>query len=206
MARAKTTKPVAKKAPADLELRITATIMSCREHIMQYFKGTCVERLTAGSNVSRDMVGMPRLQYQYMREDVRVREPQLLLIGSLPIAVLRKIPDSLTFNTKVLDLSPGLKLVEVELRKFLQQYLGGIEVRNNATLQLDERNTINMPKAVDDNKLFTALPADSQEPDPYAAILEHMRLTTRPAQDLVFTYNGVYADRGPTIVWDEVQF
>lgn len=109
---------------------ILATTMAIREQLMEYFKGTCVERFTDGSNVFlRELGGSSR--YQYQRENTMRTRPCELMLGDLPLLKVQKMPDKVIFYEKILTRSPQLQAVYQELQTFLDKYLGAIEVEKD---------------------------------------------------------------------------
>jgi hypothetical protein len=107
-------------------LAIQTTVMAIREEIMQYFKGSCIEKLTENTNV-RLVFKDQRSNYFYERRDAENRQPALIFIGGVPVLGVQHAPDKITFYTGTLKRSKQLAQVMVELEKFTKDYLGAIE-------------------------------------------------------------------------------
>lgn len=111
---------------SDLE----ATVMALRETLMEYFKGTCVEKMTRNSNVnlypiSERQRGLSRAE----RWRLSFKRPRILLLADVPLATVGQEPDTITIHTAVMGRSPQLKKVRKELEKFLKTYLPGVEIK-----------------------------------------------------------------------------
>lgn len=179
---------------SEMDNRIKATVMGIREEVMKYFKGTCVERLV-DHNVHRiplaRMIG--RLPYQYQRNDLANRDPQVLMIGDVPIATLERIPETITLHTQVMRLTPGLLRVDTEVRCFLDRFLSGVPVRENDTLEFVDSVAMTLP-AVNDYTLFRA-EAIGGQPDPLEFMQEYVISRAR---------GGMYTS--VSIDWSELGF
>jgi hypothetical protein len=107
------------------QIALESTVMAIREHLMEYFKGTCVERMTTNTNVA--MQGIEgNAQYQYERIIHNNQNPKLLKIGQVPIAKVHKASDTIVIFTSVLDRSRQLRQVRRMLEEFMDDYLAGV--------------------------------------------------------------------------------
>lgn len=108
---------------------VETTIMAIREQLMEYFKGTCIERFTTESNITlrgSNYIG----RHNYEREDYERRRPCEVLIADVPIMTLKKSADEIVFYDKILGRSPQFRKVKKELELFLKRYLQAIEVKH----------------------------------------------------------------------------
>lgn len=104
------------------------TIMNIRERLMDYFKGTCVERMTASGNVM--LVKDYRIsseQHQYVRLAIQDENKHIMVIGHTKIFTLTNAPKKIVFYS-CLDRSPQLREVKKEIEQFMHDFLGGVEV------------------------------------------------------------------------------
>jgi hypothetical protein len=112
------------------EIGVEATTMAIRELLMEYFKGTCVDRMTANNNIRLVSVSTTRA-YQYQRRQAEYQQPKAVTIGGIPIMNVQKSPEKVVFNTRLLNRSPQLSEVYKNLKVFMDNYLGGVEVKHN---------------------------------------------------------------------------
>ena len=113
-------------------LAIETTVMAVRESIMDYFKGSCVERMTKNTNVytlpvETNLRGRPN----YERVEIQNRSTTIILLGGLPIVTVEHLPDTITINTGVMKRSKQLRAVNKQLAEFLKVYLPGVAVTEN---------------------------------------------------------------------------
>lgn len=113
------------------KISIEVTTMAIRETLMEYFKGTCVERLTENSSVRLRNIPASERQYQYQRREYENKKPMTVMLGGLPIATVQKAPEQIKFHDKVLTRSPQLREVYRRLQHFMDKYLQGVEVKHN---------------------------------------------------------------------------
>lgn len=106
-------------------IEVQTTVMAIREELMNYFKGTCVERVTTDRNIRTVGLGATR-GYYYLRRQTENESPRLLLIGDVPIATLRLSPDRVTFHRGSLSRSKQLREVYALLEEFMHDYLAGV--------------------------------------------------------------------------------
>jgi hypothetical protein len=111
---------------------ITNTLMAIREELMCYFKGDCVEKMVARTNVEvQEVVISMRGRPNYERVALRNEKRSILFIGGTPIAILRQAPDRLELQTDVLRRSPQFKEVEKQLKDFMAMFLPGVIVEEH---------------------------------------------------------------------------
>lgn len=118
----------------DTEVRdgIQTTVMAVRETLMEYFKGTCVEKFTQDSNVTTTSVSPQQQgQFQYLRERESRQNPMMLWVGKVPILSLQKFPERVEFYARPLTRSPQLSQLYDELQVFMGKYLVSVEVSHN---------------------------------------------------------------------------
>lgn len=111
---------------------IAITTMAMREEIMCYFKGTCVERMTFRSGVRlfkipHDFRGVAR----YRRTEIEIDDDNLLTIANIPFAILGKSPRRIVFLTTTTERSPQFRAIKRGLRKFAEQYLPSVQVKQS---------------------------------------------------------------------------
>lgn len=127
------------KQSSPSSLGIEASVMAIREVVMEYFKGTCAERVTAGGRVSTynlriNMRGRPN----YERVSLQNRDITLLVMGGAPILVLERCPDTVYFHTGVFDRSKELRKVRTLLKDFFKQYMPGIVLKASRNLEVKD--------------------------------------------------------------------
>lgn len=130
------------------------TIMNIRERLMDYFKGTCVERMTQSGNVM--LVKDYRIssdQHQYVRLAIQDENKHIMVIGNTKVFTLTNAPKKIVFYS-CLDRSPQLREVKKEIERFMHDFLGGVEVsyikrkqeeRDDSELMKQTRLQENMP-------------------------------------------------------------
>jgi hypothetical protein len=108
------------------DIAIESTIMAIREVLMEYFKGTCVQRMTD----SQVFLAVPSTyaEYQYQRIELQNKQPRNLMLSGFSLLEVSKLPDTVTLNVKVFDRSPQLREVYAGVKEFLDKYLVGVEV------------------------------------------------------------------------------
>jgi len=110
-----------------VDIGIQTIVMAIREELMSYFKGTCVQRLTTGSNVRMSTVGEHMENYQYVRRQAQNEQAQILWVGTAPILTVKQAPDRIIFHLTVLNRSPQMREINKGVQKFIEQFLIGIE-------------------------------------------------------------------------------
>lgn len=110
----------------DTNTTIDATIMALREELMQYFKGTCIHRLTTADNISWRQA---RLQggnlHRYQRDQYESKNEKILFLGGVPILTVKHTPDIVIFH-KTLERSEQLRAIKVGLEEFFNNFLRGV--------------------------------------------------------------------------------
>lgn len=110
-----------------VDIGLESTIMAIREELMNYFKGSCVERFTTNRNVKLNgLSNYVRFDYQ-RRECDRMQQVKILSVGSLPLMRVSKSPFKVTFHTAVLNRSPQLRAVRQGVEDFLDEFLPSVE-------------------------------------------------------------------------------
>lgn len=108
-------------------LQLESTVMAIREHLMDYFKGTCIHRFVEKHNITMMNVSSPaREEYQYIRRQAEAEAARVMYLDSAPILTVKLNPDRIIFNTKVLNRSPELRDVHKEIEAFMQEFLPGV--------------------------------------------------------------------------------
>lgn len=105
---------------------ITPTVIAIREQLMEYFKGTCIERFTTNGSVRLRGDGSPQ-RYAYQRREFELALPSILWISDVPILSLNRNPESILFHS-TLDRSPQFRAIKGEVNKFMHNYLAGVQV------------------------------------------------------------------------------
>lgn len=132
--------------PKDMGLQ--ATVMAIREEMMNYFKGTCVDRVTANRNVRLTRLPSDRLPYQYQRLELERKRITGLYVADTLLFTLQLEPDRVLFG-KELDRSPQLREVKKAVDKFMERYLAGVN---------RDYYDGTPPQEVDDSELLTTRP------------------------------------------------
>jgi hypothetical protein len=110
---------------------IEATVMGMREHIMHYFKGTCIDTLINDRGVIQIQdVPTTNLQYSYQRVEYQNKSPKRLTLKGIPVVDLMRSPNVVYIHTKTLQRSPELRKVKALLTAFFDEYLTGVERRD----------------------------------------------------------------------------
>lgn len=112
-------------------LAIETTVMGIREELMQYFKGTCIDRVTTSRNIRRVPVGRARGGYYYQRRQADNEKAEVLLIDNVPIATLRMAPERIVFHRATLGRSKQLRKVHDMLEEFMKDFLAGVTKEYN---------------------------------------------------------------------------
>lgn len=111
---------------------VEAIVMNLREILMEYFKGSCVDKLISTSIIKRVAVNPSNSgQYQYQREQARRAQEQRVYIRDVPIMNIQHSPDRVTFYTEILSRSKELRDIHRDVDKFLQEYLPAVEREEN---------------------------------------------------------------------------
>ena len=105
---------------------IQSTVMAIRENIMEYYKGTCIERLTS-SNISRREVSH-NYNYHYERDNYHLMDEQQLMIGSIPILNLKKHPEITILYGETLGRSKSFRAVNEGIEYFFAKHLDYVEL------------------------------------------------------------------------------
>lgn len=132
--------------PKDMGLQ--ATVMAIREEMMNYFKGTCVDRVTDNRNVHLTRLPSDRLPYQYQRIEQERKRITGLYVADVLLFTLQLEPDRVLFG-KELDRSPQLREVKKAVDKFMERYLAGVS---------RDYYDGTPPQEVDDSELLTTRP------------------------------------------------
>jgi hypothetical protein len=112
-----------------VEEDIKATAMALRETIMEYFKGSCVERLVTSNNIRVTSIENGRAEFQYQRRHIEEQNRKLVSLSGVPLFSMHKMPDTLTFYEDTFKRSPQLRAVNAELSVFMDKYLIGVEIK-----------------------------------------------------------------------------
>lgn len=115
------------------KVALQSTVMCIREQIMEYFKGTCIERLTTNHNVQLVPLRryMGRGEYQYIRQRMEREQACFVTVGGVPILTIKKSPSKIIFHEVSLKRSPQFRYIYKELEAFMELYLGAIEKEVN---------------------------------------------------------------------------
>jgi hypothetical protein len=114
------------------QLDLEINVMAIREMLMEYFKGTCVRRVTDNHNVTLQSI-QKSSNYYFERRENEIKNPVLLYVSNVPILTLSKEPETLTLHLGTLERSKELREVRIELEKFMHDYLRGVRIEvNNA--------------------------------------------------------------------------
>lgn len=112
------------------QFAIESTAMAIRENLMDYFKGTCVQRFTT-CNVELVGVGLhidhEGRAFNYEREQHSLRRPMHVLIGGEPVMQVSLYPSKVTFYTARTKPSSQLSKVVEKVSQFLDDYLPTVE-------------------------------------------------------------------------------
>jgi len=112
----------------DTKLATEATVMAIRESLMEYFKGSCVERVITNSNVRLSSVSNgTHGTFMYQRHYAAKENRCVLFIGSTPILTVRHLPDTVILHRSVLNRSREMREISGQIEEFLDEYLSAIE-------------------------------------------------------------------------------
>jgi hypothetical protein len=101
--------------------------LAIRETLMEYYKGTCIQRLTSTSSV--DLVPMEQASsgdHYYLRREATLRSKKLLFYDGIPIATLCKNPMTIKFESTAIATNELAEVKEL-LIEFLRTYLTGVK-------------------------------------------------------------------------------
>lgn len=113
------------------DVSVEATIMSIREQLMIYFKGSCVQHMTSNTNIHVYLVEISmRGRPNYNRVQILNNCLSRLFIGTVPLMTLGKMPETVTLHTDILRRSPQFRAIQTEVEKFLGTYLPGVIVEH----------------------------------------------------------------------------
>lgn len=114
------------------EIAIQTTVMALREQLMEYFKGTCIERFTENTNIRFiNASTRGRANFSYLRREAENQRPMIVMLGGLPIMTVQRAPEVAVFHATLLTRSPQLRQVYQELKVFMDKYLGGVETKHS---------------------------------------------------------------------------
>lgn len=109
------------------DVKLETTVMALRETLMQYFKGSCVARLTDGAGIECRTVYQPRMKYQYQRLQAEAERAKVIYLGGVSLMTVRLAPDRLVYHTITMGRSPQLKQIHKMIDKFLDHYLPNVQ-------------------------------------------------------------------------------
>lgn len=184
------------KQPSEDEIRhgIEATVMAFREHIMQYYKGTCIERVTNSHNIGLIPMQSRSGRYQYQRVANSVRDKHVLALGNTHIGYVEKLPDAITFDLEKLSRSPQLRAVHKGLEKFMGRYLPSIQVKTKGVANNREKDDSNLVLMTFHNVANTRDEVMDSE--------QQMRAEAMRYYDIALTPNSQWTTSVPaTMVW-----
>ena len=114
----------------EVNIPLEITFLAVREELMQYFKDYCFDKLIARTNVSvRRTEGM--YGHAYERRESENTRPSVLYIGDVPIASLKREPDSIIINRCIMNRSKELKAIMHKIDEFLNEFLRGVRKEYN---------------------------------------------------------------------------
>lgn len=109
------TKTLSNSLANEQELAIQTQVMAIREQLMEYFKGTCVQRLADGAKIEIATVYPAHTRFTYERRELENRQPARVYLDQVPILGLIKAPDSVTFYEGTLGRSPQLREIKLQI-------------------------------------------------------------------------------------------
>lgn len=109
-----------------LDVGIQTTVMAIREELMDYFKGTCIQRVTENSGVRLSRVE-EHLTYTYLRRDAENTRTARIYLKDVPILTVKSSPDKVIFHNFLLHRSPQLRKVKGGIEEFMNKFLMGVE-------------------------------------------------------------------------------
>lgn len=121
----------AKKLGLDkADIALQTTLMTIREELMVYFKGSCVERLTQNQNIQVRPLRQDG-NYYYERRQADNKNTHRLALAGIPILTIQMSPDMVVFHTGVFQRSKQFRALEKQLRKFFYDFLPSVTVEAN---------------------------------------------------------------------------
>jgi hypothetical protein len=112
-------------------LAIETTVMALRETIMEYFKHTCIERLTSDAGIQFKRIRATETRFQYQRREAEAQDRQVLYLSGLPILEVQRDPEKLVFYKTMLTRSKELRDVYQGLQNFMEKYLSAVTVEDD---------------------------------------------------------------------------
>jgi len=112
-----------------IEDGIQSTVMAIRESVMEYYKGTCIERLT-DTNISRRGVHH-NYHHLFERDNYALVDEQILRIGDTPIMNLKKNPDLTTLFGATLDRSKSFRAIRAGVETFFTKHLPNVALERS---------------------------------------------------------------------------
>lgn len=122
---------------SDLE----TTTMAIREHLMTYFKGTCVDRMIRQSNISTRSVSDYRLarpQFIFQRRENEIRGESFLFIDDTILMRLSHEPEMILMYDKVFARSTEFAKVKLNIENFMAKFLPPVKVAHSDVTRFSE--------------------------------------------------------------------
>ena len=108
------------------QLAIDNTIMAIREFLMEYFKGSCGDKLALPSSVTVKKFPTSG-NFYYERRESENSQGKVISIKNVPVMRVQLSPDTIVLFSKTLSRSKQMREVRDKLEMFLDKYLQGIE-------------------------------------------------------------------------------
>jgi len=147
---------------------ITPTIMAIREVLMEYYKSSCVERLTTNSDLYLSELPRERRRgrtYQFEQWEAQQHNKRLLSLSGVPLFTVQHSPEEMTMHMMSLNRSKQLQAVRAGVEDFMVKYLSGVTVRRDKSPYVAHGITIKAnKKLLDDSKLMQAQVRDVANP------------------------------------------
>lgn len=167
------------------EQEIMLTTLAIREHLMEYYKGTCVDYRVHNDNLNFRNRNDEPTEFQYQRRLNEMRRGMDFHFGGAHLAAMRKEPDEFMF-TQCWNRSPQFRAIRENLKLFFHTYLPGVKVS-------EEEGEWTAPD-MDDTKTVKGTRVGNTRPDIDPISELHRRLT----EEQMFVVN-------PNVQWSGIQ-
>lgn len=167
------------------------TVMAIRERVMEYYKGTCVNRMDNPHNIGLRIEDSAPARYNYQRQAIRQQDGQKMYIGNVWVASLQKSPHMMVLRNNKLQRSPQLEAVKAGVMDFMGRYLRAVEVKQQGRRPAE---------LTDDSDLIARPDRDVTASHPFSSfyqsseVLNNAIFTLTPRENVRWNTLGVTLD------------
>jgi hypothetical protein len=120
---------------------IQTAAVGIRENLMEYFKDSCVDRVSQHNDTYLRPANRETMYYFERRErDIAQENVLKIRHNDVTLARLRKEPDQITFYGKVITRTPEMTMLYAEVRTFIEKYLQGVKSVEDNDVRLASRS------------------------------------------------------------------